>query len=366
MDDKARCLRRLASLAGVTGQRGDRFDWPAVEVSVGLPLPGDYKALLETFPDGTFGGLIRPNRPGDDGHQTTEFLGYYAYRLGDMREWREAGYGTYPYPIFPEPGGVLPWATGPRGEPICWLTEDDDPDRWPVILTDADFTRWHRFPGSACEFLLDLVQGRFDAGDSGLDLTVKGPSFTPRNANAAAAAPTRPFFTAKADVDNEFAALAEALGRPPVEPPPVDWTQVEQQIAAQLPADYKSFIDTYGPGRYCDISIERDFVTLRQRRYQQLRDPARPHFPPPVHPEPDGIIAWGETNDGWTLWWAPTNADPDQWGIVIVDPDIRLVEHQPDVSFSAFLLRYADPEIAASAITGRDPWSGEPRFTPRS
>jgi hypothetical protein len=360
MDDTTDCLDRLATLAGVSGLRGDPFDWAAVEASVGLRLPRDYKALLERFPDGTFAGLIRPNRPGDDGHPPTQFLGYYAYRLGDMREWRVSGYGRYPYPIFPEPAGLLPWASGPRGEPICWLTEPAGPDRWPVVVPNADFTRWRRFPGTACEFLLDVVQGRFDAGIFGVDLTARGPLFKPKDGETAAVAPARPFFTATGDAADEFAALAERLGRPGAEAPPVDWAQVEQWLATRLPADYKSFMDTYGPGAYCDISIERDLLTLLVRRRRQLHEVEERHFPPPVFPEPGGIIAWGETADGWTLWWAPTGDEPDRWGIVLVDPGYRLIEHRPDQSFSTFLLKYPDGVGA-----NRTPWRGEPRFAPR-
>jgi len=363
------CVRRLAALAVLAGRRGEQFDWPAVEASIHRRLPNDYKELLATFPDGTFGGLIHLNRPGEDGHPRTEFLGYYGFRLDDMREWREGGYGSFPYPIFPEPEGVLPWASGPRGEVICWLTEDEDPERWPVVVPDADFTQWHQFPRSACEFLVELVTGRFDTSVFGVGKGAR-EVFTPKSAAGAPAELSKEDkqvrFLGEGRARSEFPELITMLGRPENAPPPVDWRQVEQQLGLVLPTDFKSFMDMYGQGRFCDITIEADLVDLAERRYRWVRDDIRPHFDPLVYPEPGGVIPWGTTADGWTLWWAQNDPDPNLWGVAVIEPELRMVEYRPDLSFSAFLVRYPNPATQNEMIAGRDPWRRGPRFIPRT
>src|SRR5690349_8113259 len=103
-------VERLARLVNVS-PRIEVFDWAAIEASLGLSLPTDYKKLVESFPDGRFQGAIRLNRPGDYDNPATEYLGFYANKLGDMRSAREFGDGDFPYPIFPEQGGLLPWAS---------------------------------------------------------------------------------------------------------------------------------------------------------------------------------------------------------------------------------------------------------------
>lgn len=59
------CVARLTALVGVADEMRNEFDWAAVESSLGLHLPDDYKRLVETFPDGVFRGVVRLNRPGD-------------------------------------------------------------------------------------------------------------------------------------------------------------------------------------------------------------------------------------------------------------------------------------------------------------
>jgi len=43
------------------------YDWPAIERAIGVPLPGDYKLLVELLPDGWWRGFVRPLRPGMSG-----------------------------------------------------------------------------------------------------------------------------------------------------------------------------------------------------------------------------------------------------------------------------------------------------------
>src|SRR5258708_11837030 len=38
----------------------------------------------------------------------------------------------FTYPLFPEPGGQLPWASTGDGDQLCWLT-GGEPDNWPAV-----------------------------------------------------------------------------------------------------------------------------------------------------------------------------------------------------------------------------------------
>ena len=67
----------------------------------------------------------------------------------------------------------------------------------------------------------------------------------------------------------------------------------------------------------------------------------------PICPEPGGLIAWGETADGWTFSWVPQFPDPDQWSVVAYSRALLLPLW--DTSFSQFLRKYAqggDPDVA--------------------
>jgi len=84
-------------------------------------------------------------------------------QLENWRHWRAERHGQFPYPIFPEPGGLLPWGDIRGGGVAFWLTERADPDGWPVVVTSHECEYWDRFDGTVCEFPIGIAAGRYDA-----------------------------------------------------------------------------------------------------------------------------------------------------------------------------------------------------------
>lgn len=365
--DATDCVTRLAALTGITVETRHTFDWPSIESSLGLRLPDDYKKLIEIFPDGDFEGQLRINRPGDSNEPPNEFLGYYAWRLHDMRELRGLGH-PIPYPIFPEPGGLLPWASGPRAEPFFWLTNSENPNSWPIVTTNHDFSQWRQFSGSACELLMEIMTGDIDTGQPQSDNGPHVPRFqTPNESSASQPAPLP--FTGDGMTANQYAELASKIGPRPITPAAVDWNDIEQFIGVALPTDYRTFIDTYGPGTFGEITItvpggpgKFDLYQLLRKAIDAVRSGDRTRVMP-ICPEPGGIIAWGETADGWTFSWAPQFPDPDRWSVVAYSRDFFLP--LVDTSFSQFLCRYAEGNTDIADLLGRNPTHvTPPEFTP--
>ncbi len=157
-------VRRLAELAGVSASAGRVFDWEAIESDLGLRLPADYRLLAESFPVGTFRRFIRLRLPERWPDGRVRFLDEFASaQLEAMRENRDTGEQVLPYPLFPEPGGVLPWGDIVSPGVAFWLTGPGDPDRWPVVVATEECDYWDRFDGSACEFLTSVATARYDA-----------------------------------------------------------------------------------------------------------------------------------------------------------------------------------------------------------
>jgi len=352
------CVARLAALVGVAVETRHEFDWAAIEASLGLRLPDDYKRLVETFPDGEFQGLLHVNRPGDSHQPADEFLGYYAWRLHDMRELRRLG-RHFPYPIFPEPGGLLPWASGPGAEPMFWLTGGEDPNAWPVVTADQDFAGWREFPGSACKFLIEVVEGRFDGAQFGVDLTTHGPSFRFYDEATSTPPSTGSMFAGSGLTVDEFPLLTTMIGPPPTNPRHVDWDEIEAFMGIALPSDYRTFIDTYGAGTFGEITITVpggppgfDLYQLLRRAIDAVRT-GEATVPMPVCPQPGGIVAWGQTADGWTFSWVPQFPDPDRWSVVAYSRSFALPLW--DTSFSQFLRKYAEGSQDIADLLGRNP-----------
>ena len=47
-----------------------------------------------------------------------------------------------PYPVYPEPGGLLPWGGIRDGGYAFWLTGPGEPVGWPVVLASEKCGHW--------------------------------------------------------------------------------------------------------------------------------------------------------------------------------------------------------------------------------
>jgi hypothetical protein len=391
MSDRAECVRRLAETAGISPGRRRVFDWAAIEEDLGLRLPSDYKVLAEWYPVGWFRLFAMLRLPDVE----WRFLSEYAVsELNFLREIRESGESSFPYPVYPEPGGVLPWGSIRSPGLAYWLTGPGDPDGWPVVAATDHGDHWERFDGPVCEFLTEVAAARYDAsgfedqykeqGDQWIHLAPR-PVFTPfpspaapqASAEAVLTGPVAEFWPLQVAFGrnrpvNEIAVLHELIGPAPTVVPEVDWAGVHARLGFRLPADYREFIDTYGPGTLGDITIMApgqpagtDLFALLERKHAQVRGLLRdPRVDPPYYPEPGGTVSWGETADGRTCAWAPVGADCGEWIATLISPTPTLAGYSlRGQSFSTMLTEYIRQNPSTTMLE-HDPAQGPVTFTP--
>ena len=97
-------------------------DWPAVETALGVHLPADYREFVERYGSGEFCDLVHVLTAG-------ELVPYAEDALDVERELAAEDPDDHPYPLHPEPGGLLPWGTTSNGHLLCWRTDD-----WTVVV----------------------------------------------------------------------------------------------------------------------------------------------------------------------------------------------------------------------------------------
>lgn len=153
-------------------------DWPSVERELGIGLPSDYKAFLATYGSGEINGLIDVASP-SFGMIRVRLSGFIHECLATLRAQRDAGMPGC-YPIYPEPGGVLPWGGSGNGDLYCWKTEPpDDPDRWPVVVHGRDSGEWVEHPGPLTGYLVDLLEQRIEMPGRRVYFEDHPPEFVP-------------------------------------------------------------------------------------------------------------------------------------------------------------------------------------------
>jgi hypothetical protein len=133
--------------------------WAEVESALGTTLPGGYKWLINAYGSGEFCDLLwllNPFTP-----KPHDLLSQIEPMLEVYREGREGWSAERcPFPVFPEPGGLLPLGDDTNGGNLFWVT-DGPPDRWSLVLYDwrggCEYER-HRMP--LVDFLVGWLSGQ--------------------------------------------------------------------------------------------------------------------------------------------------------------------------------------------------------------
>ena len=114
----------------------------------------------------------------------------------------------------------------------------------------------------------------------------------------------------------------------PLEASGASWQNIEDELKASLPQDYKSFVELYGSGRIGGFlwilnpfskrenlnlltQIARQLATLRE-----LVGDFGETCPYPLYPVEGGLLPFGITDNGDVLYWQTVGASRD-WNIVV-------------------------------------------------
>ncbi len=140
-------------------------DWTAVETALGAGLPADFKALVGRYGLGQFAEIILLTPFSVRANGMFDLVKKARTQLDLYRTHRDDWPDDFPYPLYPEPDGLLEWGTISDGDTLCWLTTGE-PDRWQVVVwniregahrydvgavptSSGCATRWHRPPTGA-------------------------------------------------------------------------------------------------------------------------------------------------------------------------------------------------------------------------
>lgn len=254
-------------------------DWETVEARLGLRLPADFKTLMRRYGFGEFADitLFTPFDTHTGG--AYDFVERAASLVTRFKNIRELAPQAFPFPLYPEPGGLLEWSITSDGPSLCWLTEGA-PDSWPVAVWDAVGGRGERYETGAVELLYGYLSGQQKV--SLLRPPPPVPWFEPYRERTVVFVQL-----SKSDLPyrKQLAKLREALA------PTVDRGSVKER------------------GRRQDFfkAVERDWLVMYEDNYGYR---IRVEFPPEDEPEARAAIFHAARAMGCDVLAATSNAEP--------------------------------------------------------
>src|SRR5438128_2571968 len=124
-------LKKLVPPPATPFEVGSLAQWREVEAELGTRLPRDYRDFVFAYGSGLFAGLYRVYNPfGADEYMALVTQGRRVCGYNRESQWSDPK--RFPYPYFPEPGGLLPWGNDENGNDYFWLTEGP-PTKWVVV-----------------------------------------------------------------------------------------------------------------------------------------------------------------------------------------------------------------------------------------
>ncbi|MGP3988684.1 SMI1/KNR4 family protein [Streptomyces sp. 3N207] len=164
-------LEKLTSLVPPPAHPvGADADWTQTEAVLGLSLPADFKQVVRLYGAGQFCDELSTCPP----ERIIEYNQELLTAWGPLREEHSE---EFPFPLYPEPGGLLVWGLDSLGGVLCWLTEGK-PDEWEVVKWKQRDGEFHEWDCGAAEFLTAQIELRVEEAEEEGE-AFDAPWFTP-------------------------------------------------------------------------------------------------------------------------------------------------------------------------------------------
>jgi hypothetical protein len=137
------------------------------------------------------------------------------------------------------------------------------------------------------------------------------------------------------------------------------WGPVEAEIGTPLPQEYKDFVRLYGSGYFMEflgvyVPRARNPNCRLETKVRVIGDGFADYLtdceelPLPLWPAPDGLVPFGQTDNGHYLLWVP-RGPPDDWRVAVWHPRDGDYEEQ-NCGLTDFLAGLATGEVVPESF----------------
>ncbi len=126
---------------------GTENDWIVFQNRIGLTFPVEYFAVVNTYGSGHFlDGEVKIANPFDPDYDR-----WVELELRTLRDRQS----NFPFPIFPESGGLYPFGLDGNGNSFVWKT-DGPANTWPIVCLNGE-DHWEAVKYTLSDFLVRMA-----------------------------------------------------------------------------------------------------------------------------------------------------------------------------------------------------------------
>lgn len=129
-------------------------EWIALEARFGFAFPEDFKDFIQIYGSGNVANFLWVFNPFSK-NKNLNLIEQTKEQMDVLVELQSFG-EIVPYRLFPEAGGILPFAVTDNGDVLYWKT-CGEPNYWPVVINEARSPEWESFDMPMTKFLLEIL-----------------------------------------------------------------------------------------------------------------------------------------------------------------------------------------------------------------
>jgi hypothetical protein len=160
----------------IPAESNSKNNWGEITDQIGEPLPTDYMQFIDAYGSGSLNSLISVFNPFSM-NRHLNLMYQMNVQLSALRLLKTEFPGEISYPLFFEPGGLLPWAISIDGDVYCWLTKGYS-GKWEVVVICRQGGTEH-FPMTMSQFLARLIKGHISSASLPNGFSVSEAKYDP-------------------------------------------------------------------------------------------------------------------------------------------------------------------------------------------
>jgi hypothetical protein len=134
---------------------GTLDEWANVEREIGIALPNDYKIFIQTYGTGVIGRFLQIWNPlSKNKYMNLKHMARES--LETLRIHKTQYEQEYPFALYPEKEGLLPFADTANGDLLLWKT-NGLPDTWELLFLIDFGPQYEAYSFGFVEFLIKVL-----------------------------------------------------------------------------------------------------------------------------------------------------------------------------------------------------------------
>jgi len=154
--------------------RPNASEWQSVEEKLGMQLPEDYKEFITHYGTGAIDGFLWVLNP----FSRNKYLNFFDQGQVKIDALRGLCQEAIPYPLHPDPNGMLPWGVTDNADVLFWCC-NGPPSHWWIVVNEDRGPRWREYKLSTSDFLARLTTRRLVVDIFPEDFPSESPEFIP-------------------------------------------------------------------------------------------------------------------------------------------------------------------------------------------